>query len=259
MNKQLFLTAIAAVMISAASCGGQQPKTTASETTDATDTLAVAPQPSEEQQPSGMTDKAFSELLLNVIYRLPTSVMPDYLKTEEQRRDVVTKYVGNDDYVNPTVFSHEYENEYYTRYDWMMAGYLTEDNRNIVLIVQYGSYLDGYSLMSDKTLNYDIESQKFTEIERPMEMPTVDEMVVESNFTNQQFYQKAKAFFSKKMKFHYRDFDRDGFIVYMDVWDFYEKNYSVYDEYVIDAMIAFYKWDGNRFYKDKIVNSSDLF
>jgi len=205
-----------------------------------------------------MTDKAFSELLLNVIYRLPTSVMPDYLKTEEQRRDVVTKYVGNDDYVNPTVFSHEYENEYYTRYDWMMAGYLTEDNRNIVLIVQYGSYLDGYSLMSDKTLNYDIESQKFTEMERPIEMPTVDEMIVETNFDSQRLYQRAKAHFNKKMELNYGDFTKEGFRVSPNYFKFWDEN-SDYDYYSAPFMMAFYKWDGTRFYKDKIVNSKEFY
>ncbi|MCL2041071.1 MAG: hypothetical protein FWG84_03405 [Bacteroidales bacterium] len=43
MNKVKLSTAIAAIIICAASCGGQQPKTS-SEATDAADTLAVVPQ-----------------------------------------------------------------------------------------------------------------------------------------------------------------------------------------------------------------------
>jgi len=249
------ITLITVLTIMSVSCGQRQSKTTA-EGTDVEETLAVASQPSEEQQPSGMSDKAFSELLLDVIYKLPASVMPNFLKTEEQRREAVTKYIGNTDYVNPTTFSH------YQHYDegydlWDMAAYLTEDSRNIVLIVQYGSGLDGFLLKSDKTLNYNIETREFAEIERPMEMPTVDEMIVETNFGDQQFYQKAKAFFSKKMKFHCRDFNREGFIVYLDVWEFMENNYTAYEKYVTDAMVACYKWDGNRFYKYKILNGKE--
>jgi len=211
--------------------------------------------PNAQQQTKKMTDKEFSDLLLNIIYQLPVSVMPNYLKTEEQRREVITEYTGND-YVNPTTFS------YYQRYDegydlWEMVGYLNEDNCNVLLIVQYGSGLDGFLLKLDKTLNYNIETQRFTEIERPMEMPTVDEMIVESNFTNPQFYQKAKMFFSKKMKFHYRDFNNEGFILYLDVWEFWENNMTVYDEYVTDGMVVCYKWDGVRFYKDKLLTGKE--
>ena len=251
MNKTVFSTVTATMIILAASCGQRQPKTIVEET--AGTSLADTPQP---QQTKKMDEAAFSELLLEIIYQLPASVMPNYLKTKEQRRNVVTEYTNNDNYVNPTTFSH------YQHYDggydaWNMAAYLTEDNRNIVLIVQYGSGLDGFLLKSDKTLNYNIETQEFTEIERPIEMPTVDEMIVETNFNNQPFYQKAKAFFSKKMKFHYRDFNSEGFIVYLDVWDFYEKNNSVYDKYVIGTMVACYKWNGKQFCKDKIINGED--
>ena len=241
MSKTLFLTATAAVMLLAASCGQ-----TAKEQND------------NSQQQTGMNDQTFSELLLDIIYKLPASVMPDFLKTEEQRTEVVTKYVGNADYINPTVFSHWSEaNEYYTRYEWMMAGYLTEDSQNIVLIVQYGSYLDGYLLISDKTLNYDIETQTLTEIERPMELPTVDEMIVESNFDNQRLYNRAKAYFDKKMELNYRDFDKEGFRVSPNSFKFWLQN-DDYNYYEAPFMIAFYKWDGNRFYKDKIINSKDL-
>jgi len=252
MNKLKLLAIAIAVLIFTASCGGQQPKIT-TEKTDVGESLADTP--NAQQQQATMTDKEFSDLLLNLIYQLPVSVMPNYLKTEEQRREVVTKYTGND-YVNPTTFS------YYQHYDegydlWEMAGYLTEDNCNVLLIVQYGSGLDGFLLKLDKTLNYNIETQRFTEIERPIELPTVDEMIVETNFTNPQFYQKAKTFFSKKMKFHYRDFNNEGFILYLDVWEFWENNMTVYDEYVTDGMVVCYKWDGSRFYKDKIITGTE--
>ncbi|MCL2097645.1 MAG: hypothetical protein FWH23_02650 [Bacteroidales bacterium] len=242
------ITLVTVLIIISASCGHRQPKTEAADNETQIEIL--------EEAVAEMSDKAFSELLLEIICQLPVSVMPDYLKTEEQRREVVTNYLGNDDYVNPAVFSHYLHHDY--GYDaWEMAGYLTEDKGNVLLIVQYGSGLDGFLVKSDKTLNYNIETREFTEIERPIEMPTVDEMIVETNFNNQAFYQKAKEFFSKKMKFHYRDFNKEGFAVYLDVWEFYEKNYSVYDEYVIDGKIAYYKWDGNRFYKYKILNGQD--
>ena len=89
-------------------------------------------------------------------------------------------------------------------------------------------------------------------------MPTVDEMIVESNFNNPPFYQKAKEYFSKKMEFHYIGFNKEGFAVYLNVWYFWEKNIEAFDKYVTDRMIAWYKWDGQQFYKYKVLNDSDF-
>ena len=61
------------------------------------------------------------------------------------------------------------------------------------------SLVDGFELKSDKTLNYNMDTQEFTEIERPMELPAVDEMVLEN-------------IFDKKMELYYRDFDKDRII-----------------------------------------------
>ena len=143
MRKTLLLTATSAIILMAPSCRNQPSKEVRA---------PLAGAHSETPQDATMAPEAFSQLLIDIIYQLPASVMPTYLKTEEQRRDLVTKYTDNAEYINPTTFSHwrDYDHDY--GYDtWNMAGYLTTDNRNVLLIVQYGSGLDGFELKSDKT------------------------------------------------------------------------------------------------------------
>ena len=205
--------------------------------------------------PQPINEVEFSRLLLELIYKLPETVMPDYLKTEEQRSLVVTEYSeSNED--NPTVFNH------YQHYDggydqWTVAGYLTDDNRNVLLIVQYGSGLDGFQLKSDKTLNYSIETQEFTAIERPIKLPTVDEIVLEPIFENARLFQRAKTHFGNKMEFNYGNFYKEGFTLIPNYFYFWENN-SDFDYYGAPFMIAWYKWDGKQFYKYKILNYNDF-
>ena len=199
-------------------------------------------------------DAQLSELMPEIIYSLPAALMPDFLKTEEQRREAVTSNFGDSSGIS--AFTFDYHHDY--GYDqWTIAGYLTDDNRNVLLIVQFGSGSDGFQLKSDKTLNYNIETQEFTEITRPIELPTVDEMVIENIFDNQSLYNKAKAHFGNKMELNYARFDKEGFTVNLNYFSFWGNN-DDFDYYSAPFMVARYKWDGAKFYKHKIFNSNDL-
>ena len=88
---------------------------------------------------------------------------------------------------------------------------MTAYNRDIVLIVQYGCGFDGYSLISDKTLNYNIATDRITEIERPIEPFTVDELLNKEHFEAEELYNGIKAFLNQKLHVYYREFTEDGF------------------------------------------------
>ena len=179
-----------------------------------------------------------------IIYQMPATLMPDYLKTEEQRREAVSD-MGEINGQSAFSLYHHYDDGYD---QWTIAGYLTDDNRNVLLIVQYGSGLDGFELKSDKTLNYHIETQEFTEIERPIELPTVDEMVLESLIENTRLFQRAKTHFGNKMELLYGNFDKEGFSVGLNYFAFWLNN-DDFDYYYRKDARAWYKWDGKQFYK----------
>ena len=183
----------------------------------------------------------FRLLLDEIYYSLPAAYMPDCLKTDEQRREAEV--------------SQENDIWEYLKFDgggghekWNMAAYLTEDNRNVVLIVQYGGGLDGFVLLSDKTLNYHIETGHFAEIERPVDPFTVEEMIDETLFDNPKLAAAAKAYFVENQKLYYREFNRKGFTVIVDFFDFWLDNED-FDYYDYNHVIAFRKWDGKRFVK----------
>jgi len=207
-----------------------------------------------ENRDEQMDDTQFSELMPEIIYKLPAALMPDYLKTEEQRREAVTSNMGENNEMSAfsLIRHHDYG------YDqWTIAGYLTEDNQNVLLIVQYGSGLDGFEIKLDKTLNYSIETQEFTEIERPIELPTVDEIVLESIFETTRLFQRAKTHFGNKMEFNYGNFYKEGFTVIPNYFTFWANN-DDFDFYSAPFMMAWYKWDGKQFYKYKILNYNDF-
>jgi len=214
--------------------------------------LSCNQQAHKPQREKVLSEQEFSELLQEIFYKLPASVMPDYLKTVEQRRNEEIS-VGEGDGTNRLSYL-QFQGEGYEK--WEMAGYISDDGGNILLIVQYGAGLDAFRLDSDKTLNYNIETGKFTEIERLMDSLTVDEMIVEKHFDGKELYNKAKEYFTQKRVLQYGDFDKEGFTVSFCRFEFWLDN-EEYDYYGSKCMIARYKWNGKRFVKQKITEASD--
>jgi hypothetical protein len=190
-------------------------------------------------------DDEFVKLIDEIYYKLPASVMPDYLKTTEQRKDVNISQ-GDDISINYLEYIEFDGGGGYEK--WTMAAYLTEDKRNVLLIVQYGGGLDGYMLQSDKTLNYHIETARFSEIERPVDPFTVDEMIDENHFDNSELSAKAKAYFIENQKLFYRGFDKNGFNVIVDFFEFWLDN-DEFDNEAYNNVVGVRKWDGKRFVK----------
>ena len=247
------ITVITVLTFLIASCG-QQPKTSVTDNVGAT--LAVAPlavAQSDAPVPHPINEKEFCQLIQEIIYKMPAAFMPDYLKTEEQRRKTISD-LGEDN--AQSVFSlFQHHDGGYDQ--WTIAGYLTDDNRNVLLIVQYGSGLDGFQLKSDRTLNYSIETEEFTEMERPIKLPAVDEIILESVFGTDRLFQRAKTHFGNKMEFNYGNFYKEGFTVIPNYFYFWDNN-SDFDYYGAPYMLAWYKWDGKQFYKYKILNYDDF-
>ena len=202
-------------------------------------------------------DAQFGELMPEIFYKLPAALMPNFLKTAEQRREAVTSHLeeyGGNSEMSAFSFYHHHDNGYD---QCTIAGYLTDDSQNVLLIVQYGSGLDGFQLKSDKTLNYNIETQEFTEIARPIELPSVDDIILESIFATATLFQRAKTHFGNKMEFNYGNFNKEGFTVIPNYFPFWHNN-DDFDFYGAPYMMAWYKWDGRQFYKYKILNYDDF-
>jgi hypothetical protein len=216
----------AAVLLMAASCGQNAQKQQPAETVE---TEEQSEEPQQETVPA-IDDEQFAVLLKEIYYKLPASAMHGFLKTEKQRRESGDNVYGN------RMEKMEWLEDGYDR--WDMAAYLTEDADNLVLIVQYGSGLDGYMTKSDKTFNYNITTGALTEIERPMDPVTADELIDETK----EHANEAKAFFIKeKPGVIYDDFDKDGFKIRAAVFYF--------DEYSDNFAMASRKWNGSRFVK----------
>jgi hypothetical protein len=182
--------------------------------------------------------------LKDIFYKLPEPVMPKYLKTEKQRSNVEEKVFDNiKSSINHVSLWLEEGAGFYI---WNMAAYPTADNSNLVLIVQYGSGLDGFELKSDRTLNYNIETGELSEIERPIDPITADELIDESLFESPKLAAKAKAFFNKnKTPVNYGDFDREGFIVRANLLGYDDEDYYGMQ----NSLQSSRKWNGARFVK----------
>ena len=231
MKRITFLTAAAAVamMTLAVSCGQ-----------NAQNQTSVAQTEEVQQEVEQTMDEAQLKALMETIYyKLPTSVMPSYLRTENQRRDA-------------DVFETFQENRILEMIDgdggydkWEMFVYLTEDQNNIVVIVQFGAGLDGYLVQSDKTLNYNIKTGELTEIERPMDPITIDELFEPSLYDSPAQAAKAKKYLTENANPYCCEFDKDGFKI-DDGIDYWEWN-EIYG--VENKVIPTRKWNGNRFVK----------
>lgn len=195
---------------------------------------------------SALDDEQFFSLLTEIFYKLPESVMPDYLKTDAQRREVRLERYNN------RLGVENLEGEIYEQ--WYMAGYLTKDNRNVVLMVMYGGGMDGFSVMDmDKTLNYNIKTGELKEIKRPMDPFTADELIDESHFDNPELAAKAKAYYNNhKNSLFYQDFSKDGFELSVSLDKFYADEIEDYsDDYEggLNHVKVSRKWNGSRFVK----------
>ena len=226
--KKLILTATAALLTFAASCGDNAPKKERQNTQEAVEK---------------MSDEQYAELLNEIYYKLPEAVMNNFLKTEEQRRQAEKKMYHDGNYWHCDNY-----NEEGLRTEWGMAAYITTDNNNVVLIVQYGDGFDGIVLQFDKTLNYNIETGKITEIERPVEPFTDEEFIDDNYFGNPKLAAKAKSFFNETtnpMQLTYFNFDKNGFSVTANLFDYDEAYWDDAPKLLNVTCI----WNGNRFVK----------
>lgn len=219
MKKIIFLTATVALLIFAVSCN------------------------------QTMTDEQFATMVKEIYYKLPESVMCDELKTDQQRRAATLNTTEDPN----AVFSINHLS-YYNYYgegtltQWDMANYLTDDGKNVVIIVRLRRAVhETYETTIDKTLNYNIKTKEITEIERPMDAFTTDELIVGTRFSNPQLAGIAKSFFNTHNRpLHYFDFNKNGFNVSADLL-----GYAPYDDPWDEQnrVMASYKWNGSRFVK----------
>jgi len=194
-------------------------------------------------------------MMEEIFYGLPQSVMPNYLKTVDQRieMDIFKSYVEwqtlLDDFIqlksnSLTKYIHGDDGNYDL---WEMAVYyLEEDDSKAIVIVQYGSGLDGFTLKSDKTLRYDFKTKLFAEVEREMDPFTVDEMIDETLFDTPALAAKAKAFWNKnKQTVRYSEFENGGFKVRADLFGYDNSDYYGMQNSVTTSRV----WNGSRFVK----------
>jgi hypothetical protein len=244
MKRAIFLTATAAVLIMVASCG-------------------------QNAQKQAMNDQQFAALMKEIFYKLPESVMPTDLKTEEQRKNVVYDAKEGEDgisvsdnpkYANLLSYGSYWEGSHE---NWYLAGYLTDDQQNVVLMIQYiGGYDEASEIMFDKTLNYNIKTKEFTEIPCPLVPFTTQELFREFNIEDDEIREYAMGYFNENREIYY-NFDRDGFSASVNLtmfwygegpegtWKYYQEN-DIYPEH---RQPACRKWDGSRFVKTGASNT----
>ena len=242
MKKSQFLTTVAAaIAILMASCGQNASKKT-------------------------MNDEQIADLKKEIFYTLPEIAMPDDLKTKEQRNNVV---YGVEDEIRGIIAPNSPEHinclSYYNfgesgnHTEWEMAIYVTNDCQNVIVLVQYtGGYDEASGLIFYKTLNYNIKSKEFTEVEFPMDLFSSEELFQVFNINDRYIEEKAKDFFNNQKEIYY-EFYKDGFTAEANITMFWydgdEEIFDYYNEhaaeiYANDAKPACRKWNGSRFVKE---------
>jgi len=199
------------------------------------------PKTSNVSQKQEISDAQFKAILQEIYYKLPETAMPDYLKTEQQRRE--TNAFNDEVETVNCASAYNFLEDGYEK--WNMAAYLTADNSNVILIVQYGFGLDGFMMRTDQTFNYNIETGVFTDIERPMEPFTAEELIEDTHFENSMLFAKAKAHYLKQKHVIYLDFDREGFTVAANLLDYDDSDFYGEQNRVRTSR----KWNGSRFVK----------
>jgi hypothetical protein len=219
----------------------------------------------EGENPVAAAPVEMDKMLKEIYYNLPDNVMPKYLKTEEQRQKLEEqcfKLLEESEEAPFLLYYLEFEGDF--GYDsWEAAAYLTEDHKNVVVLVTYGSGGDWFVVESFKTLNYNIETQQFTEIELPLSEPyTADELIGEIiNTKGVNITDKAKQYFNLTKRILI-GFDKDGPAIQADLCEFingvYKNssaevkkicgNFGNDFEYVEGTLPTIkYKWNGKLF------------
>jgi len=251
MKVNIFVTI--AVMIIATSCGqssGSQ-KSKNNEMNSVFDLESSNENFSTSQQE--VFDKQFAALMKEIYFKLPESVMCDDLKTDKQRKSVNINSWDNPKSNND--INHISYDQFYgegTSVQWDMAGYLTDNRQDVVIIVRlWSSVNDEYETKFDKTLNYNIKSGKITEITRPLDPFTVDELINESHFETTELAGMANAFFNlHNHPVIYVSFDRNGFVARANLLGYAPFN-DPWDEQNRVRVIR--EWNGQKFAKsDKL-------
>ncbi|MDR2586449.1 MAG: hypothetical protein LBC84_09605 [Prevotellaceae bacterium] len=239
MNSKFFTAALLFLIL--ASCG--QPK---------------GSQGSESQQVTTMTDEVFASKVQKIFLSLPEYVLPQYYyETPEIRHPSG----GDHDDFNCRVLGDEWFSEtdegveFYARWRWNMAVYLTNDHQNAVIVIHYMDQTKPEREDTQFTLNYHIKSGAFTKIE-------VDEdsfSLMDAFDQNDPLYDEiGEVVEYMPYAINYSDyvdywFDKDGFSVridYFGYWSGFEDDYSSnmpLAKALERANVFHYVWDGKRF------------
>ena len=250
MKKTTLLTAAAAVwLILAASCGQSASK-----------------------QP--MTDEQYAVLKKEIFYSLPLSAMPRELQTKEQRdkmaygveaedEDALSRiYVSTDpESINCLKY---YYNDHGEHEDWDMAIYVTDDRQNVVVLIQYSGGVDeANGLIFDLTFNYNVKTKNITEIERPVD-PFTPEELFQTYIIHDPYIKKQALEYLSGEDIDY-NFDKNGFSVRgnlimfwydgdEEVFDYFNENDDIYD---YDRIPAYRQWNGTRFVRKDDPNTPE--
>jgi hypothetical protein len=261
MKKAILTTAIAALLIFAASCETNAPKQNSAQQEEVTQQEAT------QQEAEQTADEQFAALMKEIFYRLSASVMPEPLQKEKNHKNVAYGVAEDAEGIylsdNPRfsncicyIFDTDYGFGKYSA--WNMAGYLTNDEQNIVLMIQYCScyassglygtsdYSPGYHMVVlNKTLNYNIPTKELTEITCPLEP-----------FTDIELPEFETSFSGEPTIYYY--FDKNGFapsdepdMYWYGSKDEYFSHYyrNINGLYMANQICLYRKWDGKRFVK----------
>jgi hypothetical protein len=248
------ISGIAAMLVLVVSCGQQKQNKSAQSIVAGENAVGTKGEPKIDK-------KVFAALLKDCSLKLPVSYMPEYLKTEEQRKKLEFP-TGEEEDASNRLYHQIPVGDDGAYASWQMTGFATDDNRNIVWIVSYGSGFDWFTVELFKTLNYNIQTQQFTEIEFPLGTPfTADRLI--AGIVNEKGVNitgKAKNYFNLTQKVRI-DFNDDGFEVRADLFDFWNgahnepsaeirklcgNDYDFWENNQQQPALG-YKWNGKQF------------
>jgi hypothetical protein len=194
------------------------------------------------------------ELLKKIFMTLPDEVMPNVLKTAEQRNEARMFYEYS------RVICNMPDEDGDSWIDFTLAIFPFDDGANILLIVQYDSFLETFVLKSDKTLNYHVASGKITETKRPIEPLTADILMSKMDYGDLKrgTKQKMMRWFdqSKEPKnIGYSFIEPMKMIVSSRerTYDDGDYDFSFWQNYSNASfnLSVSYRWDGKRFVREE--------
>jgi hypothetical protein len=212
----------------------------------------------------GMDDDTFAQLIAELYLKLPDSVMPDYLKTEEQRKTLAKKE-GNgkyfdwseksrDQFFNCFEISDNVPNaEMNQRWRWFMAAYQTTiiDN-SVVLLIRYHQERSGSAWGEIKhELIYNTHTERFTDYPHPIDDTVIQELVNSIDCGNEKINAAAKEdFYTSEWKGYFAlnyHFDRHGFSISIFMRNYLFDRFTEEEYETFEGAKVSYKWDGSRF------------